>query len=67
MTRILDFSEDSTIASEVLALLDGEGFTPEQIVAGLVLAIRRLAGGFESDQIIDEAIDALDMSEYEGN
>lgn len=59
MGKLLDFSEDSAIATDVLDLLITEGYTLEQIAAGLALAIRRIAGQFDTDQILDEAVDVL--------
>lgn len=60
MNRLLNFSSDSSVMGDVLEMVDTQGYTPEEAIPGLVLAILMLAEmtGYK-DQALDEAINIL--------
>lgn len=62
--RLLDKSRQEIISDAVLdSLQDEGGFTPEEIIPGLVLAIVRIAQStgtsLQGTQLLDEASDML--------
>lgn len=51
---------EKDIAQEVLGVLEGTGYTSEELIPGLCLAIKQLAGEFpHPGPLLDEAVDML--------
>ena len=60
MSRLTEDNESEAIADEIIATFDRE-LTAEQLIFGMAVAIRRLAGDFpEPDMMVDLVIGELE-------
>lgn len=61
MTRILDHGQDTAVMRDVLEMVDVQGYTAEEAIPGLVMAIIILTGMVDgaSQQALDEAANLL--------
>lgn len=57
MRRALDTTQAGIIADTIIPLLEDEGFSPNEIIPGLIQAVVDLARG--DDSVLDEAANLL--------
>lgn len=69
MTRILDHGQDTAVMRDVMELVDTQGYTPEEAIPGLIMAIIILSNMVDgaSDQALDEAANLLADGPVEEN
>lgn len=59
-TKILDQGQDTLVADTIMAIAEEDGFSPEEIIPGLIMAVILLAEKtFDPETALDEAANLL--------
>lgn len=61
MPRILDFGQDVVVMNDALDMVEQQGYSAEEAIPGLILAVRVLSDqcGNDGEQALDEAMNLL--------